>query len=189
METTDLLRHFSTTCKLLGLRYLVTGSVATSAYGEPRYTRDIDIVVELPQQLVDEFCSAFPSESFYVSRKAAAEAVARRHQFNILHFESGLKIDVIVATSSDFDRSRFARGRTLEITSELSAVFASPEDVALKKMVYFQEGGSTKHLRDIVGMLSMQGDQLDRAYLREWAERLGVTDVWNDLLPRMDAPG
>ena len=62
--------------------------------------------------------------------------------------------------------------------SNFDAYFASPEDVILKKMEFYHEGGSEKHLRDIAGMLKIRGEQVDRSYISEWAQKLGLEDVW-----------
>jgi len=178
MEPADLLRHACTVSEQLRLVYLVTGSTATIAYGEPRFTNDIDIVIDLPADKIAEFCAAFPAPDFYLSLPAVNEAVQRRHQFNVLHPASGLKIDFIVLTDSEFDRSRRQRVRQLSVLPERTVTFASAEDVIIKKMVYFQEGGSDKHLRDIAGVLRIQGAAIDRVYIETWAAKLGVTDVW-----------
>jgi hypothetical protein len=66
--------------------------------------------------------------------------------------------------------------------------FASPEDVIVKKMLSYREGGSEKHLRDIAGVLRMQGESLDRGYLQSWVERLGLTDIWQAILDRVKQP-
>jgi hypothetical protein len=158
--------------------------MATIAYGEPRFTNDIDIVVDLPSTKINEILLEFPSPEFYVSRIAAEKAVARRHQFNIIHPGSGLKVDVIVASDSEFDQGRFRRARRLPVLPDRQVAFASPEDVILKKMAYFQEGGSEKHLRDIAGVLQIQGPRLDRSYIQAWAQRLGLSDIWQLILAR-----
>lgn len=165
----------------LQVAYLVTGSTATIAYGEPRFTNDIDIVVDLPADRVIDFCAGFPAEAFYVNPTAVAEAVRRQHQFNVLHPESGLKIDFIVLTDSEFDRSRRRRVRQLAVLPERTVSFASPEDVVIKKMLYYQEGGSEKHLRDIAGVLRVQGDALDHDYIRTWAGKLGLSGIWQTI--------
>jgi hypothetical protein len=159
--------------------------MATIAYGEPRFTNDIDIVVRLRPDQVNALCAEFPEPEFYCARAAADEAVRQRHQFNILHPESGLKIDVIVAADSAFDTSRFSRGQRIKTSAEHEAWFASPEDVILKKLVYFREGGSEKHLRDIVGVLKVQAEQLDRKYIENWIGPLGVEDQWQLALSRL----
>jgi hypothetical protein len=185
MEPFDLLRMLADTLERLRIDYLVTGSMATIAYGEPRLTNDLDVVIALPVERVDEFCAAFPEEDYYLSREAAREAARDRRQFNIIHFASGLKIDVIVPKADDFERSRQQRGRALDVGQDWKARFASPEDVILRKLQYYQMGGSEKHLRDIAGVFKIQGARLDLAYLAEWAERLGVAEIWRELLERI----
>lgn len=184
MDPADLLRHACDALDRLQLLYLVTGSTATIAYGEPRFTNDIDIVVDLPLEHVGAFCACFPPDEFYVSPPAVTEAVRSKHQFNILHPGSGLKLDFIVLTDSDFDRSRRQRGRNLRVLSERAVSFASPEDVIIKKMAYFQKGGSDKHLRDIIGVLRVQGAALEDSYIEVWTTKLGLTEIWKALQDR-----
>ena len=107
MEQYELLRHIAETFERLVIAYRVTGSMATIAYGEPRFTNDIDIVVQMKPHQVAALCAAFPQPEYYVSRDAAEQAVRQRFQFNILHPASGLKVDVIIAADSAFEASRF----------------------------------------------------------------------------------
>ena len=64
--------------------------------------------------------------------------------------------------------------------------FASPEDVILKKMEYYKEGHSEKHIRDIVGVLKLRAEKLDRNYIEKWAVRLQLTDIWHAVVERTD---
>ncbi len=178
MEADDLLRITVEACDRLELTYLVTGSTASIAYGEPRFTNDIDIVIGLPPDKVDVFCDAFPDSEFYLSREAVQTAVRDAFQFNLIHPASGLKIDFIVLTTSEYDRSRVARRHSLPALDGQDVCFASPEDVIIKKMVYYREGESPKHLRDIGGIMRVQGVELDRDYVADWAKQFGVDDVW-----------
>ncbi len=187
MEPLDLLRILVGALEQLGIDYLVTGSMATIAYGEPRLTNDLDVVVALSIDRVEAFCAAFPEDDFYLSRDAAREAVLHRRPFNIIHFASGLKIDVIVPKADDFEQSRQRRARSLPVGQDWQARFASPEDVILRKLQYYRSGGSDKHLRDIAGVLKIQGPRLDLGYLAEWAARLGVAETWGEFLERMAA--
>lgn len=185
MEPIDLLRFATEVFERLGIDYLVTGSMATIAYGEPRFTNDIDIVVNLPPELARPLHDAFPESDYYVSLPAIEDAISRRHQFNIIHPKSGLKIDVIIASESEFDASRLSRGRWLPLLSDRSVCFASPEDVILKKLAYFREGGSPKHIRDIIGVLSLRGNEIDRRYIETWVARLDLTVQWQHVLDSM----
>ena len=188
MEQADLLKVLVGTLEKLGVRYLLTGSLATSAFGEPRFTNDIDVVVRLTFAQVPHLCAAFPPPDYYCDQTAAEQAVRQRFQFNILHPMSGQKVDVIVATDSEFDRTRLARGVRVPAGPDFEATFSSPEDVIVKKLEYFREGGSEKHLRDIVGVLKVQGERIDRAYLTDWIVRLGLKAEWDLIEGRLGGP-
>jgi hypothetical protein len=181
MDQHDLLLRLVGCLEELGVRYFVTGSVASMAYGEPRLTNDIDVVADLRGEHVPGLVAHFPFPEFYLSEDAARTAILRRRQFNIIHPASGLKIDVIIPNDDEFDESRFSRVRRMKAAQDAEAAFASPEDVILKKLLYHREGGSDKHLRDIAGILKISGKELDTKYLERWTVALGVADTWKQL--------
>ena len=178
MEPSELMRHVAAVCERVGIPYRVVGSMASSLYGEPRSTNDIDLLLQLDASRVEAFCAAFPPPDFYCSLDAAREAVRTRFQFNILHPPSGLKVDIMIASDSEFDRAQFVRGGPLRVDDAHQVSVASPEDVIIKKLEYFKLGGSEKHLRDIVGILKVQAEAIDRAYLLDWIARLGLHAEW-----------
>jgi hypothetical protein len=184
MELLELLRKIAETLDGLGIPYYITGSVASGAYGEPRLTNDIDVVAALRPEHVDAILAAFPPPEFYCSRDAMTQAISADFQFNVLHPATGMKVDVILPGRTAFDRARLQRIRRIDSAGSQIA-YASPEDVILKKLVYFKEGGSEKHLRDIVGILKVQGEQIERAYLAEWVASLGVGEEWQLVMSRM----
>ena len=186
MEHSELLRYVVAAIERLGLGYMVTGAVATIFFGEPRFTNDIDIVVDLGPERIAEFCLAFPAPDFYLSEEAVREAVQQYAQFNVIHPSSGLKIDVIIPQDTPFNRSRFARAKRLRPAEDYEASFASVEDVIIKKMEYFREGGSEKHLRDISGVLKISGSQVDRNYIADWALKLDLESIWKAILDRLE---
>jgi len=59
---------------------------------------------------------------------------------------------------------------------------APVEYVILRKLEYFREGGSEKHVRDIRGMLEVSGAQIDRPLLEQWISRLGLAAEWTRVL-------
>ena len=105
--------------------------------------------------------------------------------FNILHVPTGDKVDVILPADSDFNEVRFDRRRPVVLEDGGEAYFAAPEHVIVSKMLFFQQGGTEKHLRDITGILLVQGDAIDRPYVELWARKLGVLNVWQAILNRM----
>jgi hypothetical protein len=161
-----------------GIAYRIVGSMASIAYGENRFTNDIDIVADLQPQQIDDLCQHFQPPDYYVARQAVAEAIARGHQFNIIHIPAGLKIDVMLPKRTEYARLEQQRAIRLADPDGLSAVFATPEDVILNKLIFFQLGGSDKHLRDIAGILHVKADAVDRDYITAWASKLGVDAEW-----------
>jgi predicted nucleotidyltransferase len=171
-----------------GITYLLVGSLASGAYGEPRLTHDIDVVVELRPDQAAKLCKAFPSPEYYVSEKAAQEAVAAGGQFNVIHPASGNKIDFMIARRDAWGRSQISRRRREQILPGRPGYTAAPEDVILGKLWYYHEGGSEKHLRDIAGMLQVSGDEIDKEYINHWAQQLGLTEHWQAVLDRLHRP-
>ena len=184
MDQIDLLRHLVGILDRLHVPYMVVGSLASAAYGEPRMTRDIDVVVDLRERQVALLCGAFPAGEYYVSETAALEAVRRQGQFNIIHPASGNKIDLMIVPASAWGLAEIGRRQRVRILPDLEGYCARPEDVILGKMMYYAEGGSEKHLRDITGILKVSGDQVDRGYVSRWAEQMGLGSIWQAVLAR-----
>lgn len=178
MEQHELLRHAARCFDKLAIRYFVTEAVAAIAYGEPRLTNDIDIVADIREDDIPKLKECYPENEFHFDEGTARKAVRTRFQFNIIHPGSGLKIDIMVGKGDEFDQSRFRRTRRLKPLEDTEVDFASPEDVILKKMVFYKEGASEKHLRDIAGILKISGDMIEFAYIADWARKLGLEDIW-----------
>jgi len=178
MDQNDLLRHVVGVLDQQQIIYAVVGSIASAAYGEPRMTRDIDIIIRLARPQVAALCRAFPDDQYYVSTAAADEAVAQDGQFNVIHTTSGNKIDFMIARTDAWGKNQLQRRVRKNIFPDLEVCFAAPEDVILGKLWYFQEGGSDKHLRDIAAMLEVSDTEIDRHYIDHWAAQLGLTESW-----------
>ena len=186
MELFELLQKVVEVFEDLRIPYLVTGSVAAMAYGEPRLTNDIDIVAAVAEKHIENLLKAFPAGEFYISEEMIREAIHRYGQFNIIHPVSGIKIDVILKQDTPFDNSRFGRLHRIYPAESYQANFAAPEDVIIKKMEYYKAGGSEKHLRDIAGILKISGEMVDINFITEWARRLGLLEIWDAIQERLN---
>ena len=118
-------------------------------------------------------------------RRTAQEAVTRHAQFNVIHPASGTKIDFMIADRSDWTRNQLPPRKQVQMIAGHYTAVAAPEDVIIGKLIYYREGGSDKHLRDITGILGFSGDLVDRKYIATFAEKLGVTDIWQAVLTRL----
>ena len=185
MTQAELLRYLAETLDALGVAYMIGGSHAAMYYGEPRLTRDIDVVAALTSEHLPALLERFPAEEFYLDAEAAREAVLTSGQFNIIHPGSGLKIDVYVSPDTPYDRARLARRQKLPLSPGVDAYFARPEDVILYKLLYARDGGDL-HLRDVLGIIRVSGPELDEAYVVAWADRLGLRALWEQIRRQAD---
>lgn len=186
MSQVDFLKTVIGVLEGQGICYMMVGSFVSSRFGEARFTNDVDIVIDVNESQTLSLCDAFPADSFYVSRDAALEAVRTRRQFNVIHPSSGNKVDFMIARFDPWARMELSRRARRSIVPDCIAYTASAEDVILAKMVFFKEGASDKHLRDITGMLQVSDSEIDRQYIRDWAERLDLNEIWQMILTRLN---
>jgi hypothetical protein len=181
MSQQELLKRVVQILDHLGVAYMVTGSVTSSLQGEPRSTHDIDFVVDLAGVAATRVFGAFPPDDFYVSERAIREALARRTTFNLIDLAGGDKVDFWLLTEEPFDRSRFARRRTIEALG-LRFPVSTPEDTILMKLLWAERsGGSEKQFTDALRVYEVQHGNLDLVYMNEWAGRLGIEALWRRL--------
>ncbi|MFH1009343.1 MAG: DUF6036 family nucleotidyltransferase [Candidatus Latescibacterota bacterium] len=165
----------------LGIRYYIGGSVASSAYGVARSTMDVDMVSDIKPKHVRSLVSMLES-SYYIDENMILDAIRRGSSFNMVHLETMLKIDVFIAKNSPYEMETFKRRRkdTLDEEQRTTEFYlASPEDIVLNKLVWFRLGGdvSDRQWHDVLGVLKVQGDLLDKKYLQHWAPELKVKDL------------
>jgi hypothetical protein len=164
------------------MRYLVSGSVAAMLYGEPRVTHDIDFVIFLRDEDIGRLSTTYPSPEFYVPPRQVitSEAGRERGSFNVIHADSGLKADFYLAGRDELHGWAFRNVRLYPMGGRTIRL-APPEYVIIRKLEYYREGGSEKHLRDIRSMLAVSGDQMDMAALKEWLQRRGLEAQWEEV--------
>ena len=180
----DLFTLFTSRLADAGVEAVVTGSVAAMLYGEPRLTHDIDIIITLDELQVDAFVRAFPEDEFYCAPAEVIHVEARRPvrgHFNIIHHESGFKADVYIAGRDPLNRWAL-RDRTPLKLGDATIFVAPPEYVIIRKLEFYREGGSAKHLEDIRGILRHRGARLDRAQLEAKIDEHGLEQVWRAML-------
>jgi hypothetical protein len=172
----DVLGIVSDRLSIAGVSYMLTGSFALAYYATPRMTRDIDMVVALEERQLEALIASFESD-FYIDADAARIAIFGQQMFNLMHLESGVKIDFIVRKSAEYRLVEFARRRPIEI-ADVRTWIVSREDLILSKLVWAYQSNSELQRRDIRQLLA--GDN-DRVYVRDWALVLGVTSLLDEL--------
>lgn len=181
MTDPSLVALFVRPLNRLHLPYMVTGGVASVVYGEPRFTRDIDLVIALQPGDARRFAGAWSSEAFYVPPiEVIAEESARpaHGHFNMVHHETTMRADVYLPGEDPLNAWALAHVVRRQVDDD-EVVLAPIEAVILSKLRYYQAGRSERHLRDIRQMLQVSGDLVDHAELERWARRLGVEAAWD----------
>ena len=180
MEEPDLFDVFVRPLHRAGVRYMITGSVASMHYGEPRLTLDVDLVVHLDESEIGKIAATFPEPAFYTppATVLAEEILRPTHgHFNVIHVETGLKADFYPSRRHPYWAWAWEHRRNDAVENQ-PAWFAPPEYVILAKLAFHREGGSDKHLRDIRGMLAVSGDTIDRALLAQAVVELDLGAQW-----------
>jgi hypothetical protein len=168
-ELVAALRSIASAFESLAVPWAIGGSVASSAYGEPRMTNDVDVIALLDVDSA-RLLGGLLGEDFYADPDVAVEAVRVRGSFNVIDTRSLLKIDVFVPSPGPLGVGQLTRRRTLQVLPGLPAIpVLSPEDVVLQKLRWFQLGGETsdRQWRDLVAVLAQQRQTLDLAYLHD----------------------
>jgi hypothetical protein len=161
-----------------GIPYMVTGSFASSIHGEPRASKDIDIVIAPTREQLIDFVGRFPDDRYYADEEDALESFARGTMFNIIDFASGWKIDLIFLRERPFSQTEFAR-RKQEDLAGLRLSVATAEDILIAKLEWAKIAESQRQLQDAAAIVRVRGDLLDRAYVERWVQELGLDEQWS----------
>jgi len=180
MELENTLKKIAKLLQNLQIPYLVTGGVAVVVWGRPRYTADIDLIIELKKEKVKKFMIALAKEG-YVDEDAVNEALKHKGEFNFIDNGTGMKVDFWILQDSDFDRSRLKRKVARQIFGQ-KVFFSSPEDLILKKLLWFNESKSSRQLEDIHSVMAIRKDQLDYNYLRKWAKKQKTSGLLEEMI-------
>jgi len=158
---------------------MVTGSLASSYHGEPRATRDLDIVIDPDGDSIDRLVRGLGAAGFYVDRDAAFEALRERTQFNAIG-DDAEKIDFIIRKDRPFSIEEFERRRPADLLGTPGFI-TSIEDTIVAKLEWASTTASERQLRDVVGMLAVAGAAIDLAYVERWVAALGLQDGWSSV--------
>ena len=160
-----------------GIAHMLTGSVASSWYGEPRATQDLDVVIDPSATDLDRLVRALQADAWYVDRVVALAAQRDRTQFNAIGPDA-FKVDFIVRHDRPFSVAEFERRRPAEVLGT-ATFLPTVEDMAIAKLEWAQATDSERQLRDVRSMLAVSRAAIDMAYIEAWVERLGLERSWN----------
>ena len=183
MPEPDLFLFFVRPLNHAGIPYAITGSVAAIFYGEARLTHDVDLVVAMKSEDIQTLGEVFPPAEFYVPPADVILQEMRRQQggqFNIIHMHTGFKADLFPAGRDELNVWAIRQRRQVQFEGETLSL-APPEYVIIRKLEYYREGGSQKHLRDFRSMLAISPDQVDFKALNELIASFKLQTEWQEV--------
>ena len=157
------------------INYMLSGSMALNVYSIPRYTRNIDIVIELSADNFPDFSKIFAERDCYFHQESANDEVRRQGMFNVIDWKSGMKIDFIVRKNDEFQRTEFRRRQRKTVLPGVDCWVISPEDLILAKLLWIQQLYSEQQVDDIKNVMH-DCSTLDKAYLIDWKKKLQLND-------------
>lgn len=190
-ELWDALLPVVETLETLGVPYYVGGSVASSVTGVARATLDVDLVAALHVEHAESFAAAL-SQHYYVDVEMIQHAVRCYGSFNVMHLASMFKVDVFVPEDTSFARANMHRRIALEVPEVGRPLyFCSPEDIVLHKLLWYRAGSgvSDRQWYDLQGVLRLQAQDLDLAYLQHWATEMDIVGLLHRALTEAGLSG
>ncbi|HEV2271974.1 MAG TPA: DUF6036 family nucleotidyltransferase [Steroidobacteraceae bacterium] len=175
-EELDVLKIISERLEAAHTPFMLTGSFALGYYGKPRMTRDLDFVVALLEQHVARLVEAF-SPDFYIDEDEARSAIKTQRMFNLMHLSSGIKVDLIVRKDSEYRQHEFARRKPVDLAG-VPTWITSREDLILSKLVWARDANSDLQKRDVHSLLD---ESVDWPYLKQWAPKLGIDAMLEEI--------
>jgi hypothetical protein len=163
----------------LGISYAIWGGVAVIAYGEPRFTRDMDILLGPLYVPVNSFVRLLRKTHYYVDEAAVQNALAGGF-FNVIHEFYHFKIDFYVPHEPEL-QAMIAERVYLPFDEIRQAAYITATSVVAAKLHAYYDSQSTRHLDDIASLIRVQGKDLDRDRITLVAVRLGLLGVWRAL--------
>lgn len=183
MRETEPFIIFTARLDAIGIQYMITGSVAATLYGEPRLTNDVDIVAVVSDVHIPAIIEQFPVTEFYLPPAEVIRiecARPLRGHFNIIHHATGYKADMYLAGRDALHAWGLERTRNISI-DEHAVSIAPPEYVIVRKLEFYREGRSEKHLRDIRSIMEGLASDLDLEFIERIADERGLSDIWNSV--------
>ena len=166
--------------------YLIGGAVATWAWGEPRTTQDLDLVVDLPLEAMADLSKELEKRDMLVPVEVLIDLMIENRAdlpVNAIHMHSGYKAELFLLKPGDaFREMNLKRRRLVDFGPPLGRVYVhAPEDLILNKLHYFTISQQPRHIRDIAGIVLNQGEALDYEYIDQWAVRLKLLETWREV--------
>lgn len=167
------------------IQYMLTGGIVVNYYGRPRFTHDVDLIIQIHIEDAEKIVTLFEKE-FYISKDGVIEAIKCKGMFNLIHFETIFKVDCFILKDEEHSMTSFPR-RQKELIFGREIYIASCEDIILTKLYWYKKSGIQKHYEDVVGIFEIQQNKIDLDYVKKWAEKLSFLEIIEEILKQINS--
>jgi hypothetical protein len=186
LDIADFLKLVIEALEAAGVEYLIGGAIAEWAWGEPRATQDLDLVVKIPIKAINKLSKELEKRDMLIPAEIILDSILEERAdipLNAIHMHSGFKADLYpVREGDELRQSAFQRRDLVDYGPPIGKVYIhSPEDLILYKLIYFGLSQQSKHSRDIAAILKSKKNELDLDYIEGWVTRLGLTSIWKEM--------
>jgi hypothetical protein len=161
----------------IGIAYMVVGSFASTAHGEPRSTQDLDLVIDPAPEQLDRLIASLDPDRYYVDADVARDALRRRSMFNVIEITTAWKVDLVIRKDRAFSIEEMKRRQVTSLLG-IEVSTATAEDTIIAKLEWAKQGASDRQLEDVAGILRVRGSDLDVAYIERWVHELELVEQW-----------
>ena len=166
--------------------YMIGGAVAAWAWGEPRATRNLDLVIQIPTGAVVKLSEEMEKRDMLLPAGIIQDRLKDHRgddQLNAIHGSSGYKADLYLLKEGDsFRAEAFSRRVLVDLGPGLGELYLhTPEDLILYKLLYYSISQQTKHIRDITSIVQTMGDKLDTNYIQKWVAEKDLHALWKSV--------
>lgn len=175
MGETEVIEKVIKELEKIKIPYFVTGGFAVNVWGRLRTTHDLDVIIAVNLRDLPAIKNIFPTEEFYFSEEAAKDAILTQNTFNVIHHQTGLKIDFWILKEDIFSKAQLKRRKKAKFLGQ-PIYFISPEDLILIKVKWYKDSKSDRHFFDALSIYQAQ-KRLNKRYLERWAEIHGTSKI------------
>lgn len=185
MTQEEIVKRVTTTLENLNIPYMLIGAIAVNYYGRPRFTHNLDLVVQIQMKDAERLTRIFESE-FYIAIEGIIDAIEHYTMFNLIHSETGFKVDCWILKDEEYDKTSFTRRRK-EIVFDQAMYISSPEDLILAKLDWYKKSDIQKHYDDVLGIFEIQTGKLDIEYIRRWSNCFSFLETVEEMIRKSDS--
>lgn len=164
----ELISRIASALKSRQIPYMIIGGQAVLLYGEPRFTRDIDITLGVNIDSLDEVLSIAEELSIKPIPHDIMTFVSQTMVLPALDKVSGMRVDFIFSFTP-YESEAIERAKRVLLMGE-EVCFASPEDLIIHKIF----AGRPRDMEDARTIL-LKNPDIDLGYIRKWLKQFDAS--------------